>query len=66
MSNQHHLAGKPAINPNAWRNAEKMLKRGAKWIHISKAPIYQYDKHGVPVFAGMSAGVTYRKNQTAQ
>lgn len=50
----------PCANPHAKRNAAKMQKRGAEWVHISKEPLwYESANTGRPEFRFFTEGKTY-------
>lgn len=51
----------PAPNPYAMRQYQRMANRWAKWVHISKRPLFKYDRLGVPVFSSFTPGITLIK-----
>jgi len=55
------MKGRQAYNPHNERNAAKMKKRGAKWVHISKEPTFVYDEMERIVFKGFTERKTYVK-----
>jgi hypothetical protein len=58
-TNRHPLAGQIAPTPPS-----KKQKRGARMLHVAKAPVWKYDDNGRPQFSHFrEVGGTYRKPQ---
>jgi len=56
---KHPFFGKQCPNPHNDANAAKMKRRGAKWTHISKEPIWKYDEVGREAFSHFAGNGTY-------